>query len=391
MSANKVRTSGTVSLSSEATIDVVNISDDENQLHISETISPPINPRGSKTLMPRRALGPLKLKVCQPWFYSRRRFINKISDFLTFLEIDSVEFPANTPQAEKYKFFANVGACKNSLNQLRTQSYKLNDYASGIDSREKRCEYSRLYSERKKQAKNTKYQISNAKEVLSTLQESNAKLVPLILRKRQEQISRRKTTIRKDYCNQNNVITPDNAVKNDVILHPEGPLNLSNTNSGFHTTQLVKLCGTIIPQNYKELNSSLLKVAVGYEPVQTHLNPVSGLLEPIPRDELTTSHISSGEIIPPPIIDNSIITTTPSYPGPSSNEELILPLTRQESESSDYDFIRVLTPQSYHRITGQAHPGPDYVRIGPRKSYFVENGQKYAITRPWVPRERLAP
>ena len=226
---------------------------------------------------------------------------------------------------------------------------------------------------------------------MSTLQESNAKLVPLILRKRQEQISRRKTTIRKDYCNQNNVITSDNAVSNDIILHPEGPLNLSNTNSGFHTTQLVKLCGTIVPQNYQELNSSLLKVAVGYQPVQTHLNPVSGLLEPIPRDELTTSHISSGEIIPPPIIDNSIITTTPSYPGPSSNEELILPLTRQESESSDYDFIRVLTPQSYHRITGQAHPGPDYVRIGPRKSYFVENGQKYAITRPWVPRERLTP
>lgn len=70
----------------------------------------------------------VKLKISKPVTFCRKRFISKINQFLTFLEIDKINFPEDTPPEKKVYFNNTVRVAINSLEQVKKVVVDLNDF-----------------------------------------------------------------------------------------------------------------------------------------------------------------------------------------------------------------------------------------------------------------------
>lgn len=76
-----------------------------------------------------KAPGPLRLTIDKPFKYGRRPFIKKISDFLSFLEMESVSFPTQASIESKCDFFRAVENAKIVLQDLKGTVFRFNDIA----------------------------------------------------------------------------------------------------------------------------------------------------------------------------------------------------------------------------------------------------------------------
>ena len=71
---------------------------------------------------------PKILNVGKPIFYSRRQFVDKINNFLSFLEIDTVLFPKSTPDTIKQGALNNIRKARDSLTELRARLLYLSNF-----------------------------------------------------------------------------------------------------------------------------------------------------------------------------------------------------------------------------------------------------------------------